>query len=138
MSKVKLSTSNIKGAGKGIFTLNAIKSGDYIGSYKGVPYSPEEYSDAVRSGRLRGSYGFDVNSGRRPMTVDASDPEKANWTRYMNCCRNFLEENVYWKDEDGKIKFYAARNIKPGEELLFYYGDEYANRLGINYVSPLY
>jgi len=138
MSKVILTESKINGAGTGVVILNPVKKNHYLGRYKGVSYLADDYIDAVRSGTIQGKYGFDLNSTGVPMIVDASDPELSNWTRYMNCSRNFAEENVYWIDEDGQIKFYAARDIKSGEELLFYYGENYANKLGINYVSPLY
>ena len=136
--RLVLSQSEIPNARTGVFTELPIKCGSFLGSYRGRKYTPDDYASLVESGKLLSGYGFDVDSGRESIVVDASDLERSNWTRYMNCARNFNEENVYFKDEDGKINFYALRDIEPGEELLFYYGDAYAEMLGINYMSPLY
>jgi len=137
-SKIIISNSNIPGAGLGVFTIDTIKQGAHLGTYQGIAYDPQEYVDNVNDQIIPGLYGFDVYSGSEPKIVDASDPIKSNWTRYMNCARDFREENVYWKDENGEINFYATKNIKPNEELLFYYGEDYAIILGIQYISPLY
>ena len=37
------------------------------------------------------------------------------------------------KSLEGYIVFYSNRDIEPKEELLYYYGDNYSKRLGINY-----
>lgn len=132
------SQSNIPSAGKGVFTELPIKKDSFLGSYRGKTHTPKEYNRLVKRGKTLPGYGFDVNSGKRSLVIDASDLSTANWTRFMNCSRNFNEENIYFQDENGKINFYALRDIEPGEELLFYYGEAYADSLNLNYKSPIF
>ena len=62
----------------------------------------------------------------------------------MNCSLNSSEENVksYYltnpeiytinqqpKSLEGYIVFYADRDINKGEELMYYYGDQYVSKL---------
>ena len=47
--------------------------------------------------------------------------------------RNAKEENVKAMSCKGRILFLTIKDIKPGDELLYYYGDYYASRLGIHY-----
>ena len=68
--------------------------------------------------------------------VDAMDERRSNWLRWINCSRNDAEENVEWYECAGKIYLMTRKDVYPGQELLFYYGDDYAEGLGINYRLP--
>lgn len=132
-SFVELDKSNINGAGYGIFATKFIPKATYLGKYKGINLSEKKFNKKVKKGLIDPAYAFEVNSGDIHYIIDASDKSQANWTRYMNCSRNKKEENVIYNDKNGHITFFARLDIEPGQELLFYYGQNYANTLGIYY-----
>jgi SET domain-containing protein len=54
--------------------------------------------------------------------------------RWINCPRNEIEENVEAMQCKGKVFFMTVKDIHPGQELMFYYGDTYAvDELDITY-----
>ena len=73
-------------------------------------------------------------------SIDATELDKSNWTRYMNCSEHFTKNdnvnsfklknkemvfiNGKYKSLEGYIVFYASRDIEK-EELCYYYGDAY-------------
>ena len=65
--------------------------------------------------------------------IDAEDIRLSNWTRWINCARGFHEENVLGLYCAGRVYFIASKDIYPGQELMYYYGDHYAYTLGIKY-----
>ena len=134
-----LKPSTIPKAGWGVFATSFISKGTYLGYYQGKKIKSEKtFVKNVKSGRSDPSYAFDVHSGTSHFVLDATDPQSSNWTRYMNCSRSDQEENVLYADRDGMIKFYTTRAINPGTELMFYYGEMYAEKLGIRYRSKYY
>ncbi len=86
--------------------------------------------------------------------IDASQPNKSNWLRFVNCPNTFSQQNlvsfvskmtvihIFFYEAtytynivcvgSGDIFYLALRNISVGEELLVYYGDTYAKNLGID------
>lgn len=78
--------------------------------------------------------------GRAHHYVDGKDQGVSNWMRYVNCSRNIVEQNLMPFQYLGKIYYRTIRNIYPQTELLVWYGDEYAKRLGIDtndYYKPV-
>ena len=69
--------------------------------------------------------------GKVTHLVDGADESFSNWTRYMNCARDDTEENITTYQARDKIYFRTKREIKAGEELLYWYGDQYAKILGL-------
>ena len=65
--------------------------------------------------------------------VDAYNEKTSNWLRWINCPRNYQEENVRWLYCAGKVYFMTTKDIYPSQELFMYYGHEYARYLGITY-----
>ena len=63
--------------------------------------------------------------------IDGSDPEHSNHLRYINCACNESEQNLVAYQFKGKIFYRTVRDIERGEELLIWYGKEYAKNLGI-------
>lgn len=51
--------------------------------------------------------------------------------RYINCSRWEEEQNLLGIQYFGAIRYRVYKTIKPGDELLVYYGEEYAKDLGI-------
>jgi hypothetical protein len=68
--------------------------------------------------------------------IDASDPAYSNWLRYFNAPKTYNQENVVPVLCAGAIIFMASRDIKPGTELLVWYGDSYGRFLGVNRIHP--
>ena len=54
--------------------------------------------------------------------------------RYVNCSRCEMEQNLVAYQYHGEIYYRVYKPIEPNTELLVWYGDEYAEQLGI----PLY
>ena len=65
--------------------------------------------------------------------IDAYNERTSNWLRWINCSRDYIEENVAWLYCAGKVYFITKKDIPPGQELLMYYGHEYAEYLGVTY-----
>ena len=84
--------------------------------------------------------------------IDAAELNRSNWLRFVNCPNTVTQLNllsfvckmtviyvirVYYFDnlccvDNGNVFYLAARNITVGEELLVYYGENYARKLGID------
>ncbi|CAN0156900.1 unnamed protein product [Lampetra fluviatilis] len=63
--------------------------------------------------------------------VDAQDESKSNWMRFVNCARNEQEQNLVAFQHRGQIYYRTFRAVGPGSELLVWYGEEFAQELGI-------
>ena len=63
--------------------------------------------------------------------INGQDVRFSNWLRYINCSRVEEEQNLVAFQFQGKIYHRAYKDIKVGDELLVWYGDEFAHQLGI-------
>ena len=52
--------------------------------------------------------------------------------RYVNCPRNEAEQNLVSFQYECNIYYSTYKDIFPGQELLVWYGFEYAEKLGID------
>jgi len=140
---VKLGYSKIPNSGLGVFATAPIKKSTFMGNYMG------EIHDIADS--LSGNeYLFGSSSRTKPYVFDAHNLEKSNYTRFINCSSVNYPENISCVqhkqpegstvheieggrkiDIDGYIFFFAKRDIEPGEELYYDYGEAYRKRLGI-------
>ena len=97
---------------------------------------------------ITGPYVFHSQRNNDILSINASDKNKSNWTRYMNCSISNQTENVnsyfltnkenYLREDkklnlEGYIIFYSNRDIEKNEELMYYYGDAYADLMNIKY-----
>ena len=60
--------------------------------------------------------------------VDAEDPLAASWTRYLNHSSkqpNLSMRSIVQPDGSPLVRFVVEREVKPGDELLFDYGEAY-------------
>jgi SET domain-containing protein len=143
---IKIKNSNLHG--KGAFALKNIKKGTFLGHYMG-----EIHSDYKMGPYIFHSYTEKSDGDEELFSIDASDPKKSNWTRYMNCSTNPNNENVMSSrlsnkeiyeiqgepvSIEGYIAFYAGRDIKKGEELLYHYGNDYMKLLGLELYEQKY
>ena len=104
------------GKGDGIYALRTIPEGATVGRYEGVVIKRQEYMD----GELSSDYVFDLGENV-PFMLDAQDPTRSNWCRFMN--HNVRRANVEacMSDTGCFVYFEAARDISPGEELRYSY-----------------
>jgi len=109
--------------GLGLFATEPIKKGAFIVEYKG----PRLTNAAADRLEARGSkYMYQVND---KWTIDGSG--RSNVARYANhsCRPNAESDTVRGKGgrnaRGGRVVIRAIKNIKPGQEIVYDYGDDY-------------
>ena len=113
----EIRTSTIEGAGMGLFARHAISEKDTIGYYTGEVITEKEFHDPNRP---FSAYVMWVTKDH----ILVGEGPKANYTRYINHNDEpnaFLVVSSRWKT----ARFQALRDIEPGEEIFFNYGDDY-------------
>ncbi|XP_014673458.1 PREDICTED: histone-lysine N-methyltransferase PRDM9-like [Priapulus caudatus] len=119
--------SKITGAGQGIWTDMVVRKGSMFGPYKGeirkITQNEAHVSGYCWAMRRRGKVSH---------YVDAEDGARANWMRFVNCARNYEEQNMVAFQFHGGMYYRTCTDIRTGAELLVYYGDSYAAELGID------
>eukprot|EP00111_Clytia_hemisphaerica_P020841 TCONS_00061461-protein len=119
--------SNIPGAGLGVFAKRQFNSGTRFGPYEGKKVRPDIPKDDMDT-----SYMWEImKEGRVVYYVNGKDEKYGNWLRYINCSRTESEQNLVAFQYHGQIYYRAYKEVKIGDELLVWYGDEYARDLGI-------
>lgn len=100
-------------AGLGLFAGQVIKKGTRVIEYIG------EKITAAEANKRGGKYLFEINS---KWTIDGTD--RKNTARYINhACGSAA--NCEAELDRGRIFILAKKNIQPGEELTYDYGEEY-------------
>jgi SET domain-containing protein len=98
-------------AGLGLFAASPIPKGACVIEYTGVPLTNAE-REASNS-----LYLFEIHSR---LTIDGSP--RWNTARYINhSCKPNCEIEIY----KNRVWIFALRDIKPGEELGYDYGEDY-------------
>ncbi|XP_068829769.1 LOW QUALITY PROTEIN: histone-lysine N-methyltransferase PRDM9-like [Capricornis sumatraensis] len=117
--------SGIPEAGLGVWNeASDLPLGLHFGPYEGQITDDEE---AANSG-----YSWLITKGRNCYQyVDGKDTSLANWMRYVNCARDDEEQNLVALQYQGQIFYRTCQVVRPGCELLVWYGDEYGQDLGI-------
>ena len=113
----EIRSSTIEGAGMGLFARHAIGEHDTIGYYTGEVITEKEFHDPDRP---FSAYVMWVTKDH----ILVGEGPKANYTRYINHDDEpnaFLVVSSRWKT----ARFQALRDIEPGEEIFFDYGDDY-------------
>ncbi|KND51113.1 MAG: histone-lysine N-methyltransferase MLL3 [Parcubacteria bacterium C7867-003] len=117
MKKSKYTVGNFKlrvrksGTGKGLFAVERIPKGSCIIEYTGV-LVPEDQVDKINS-----KYLFEINKNK---TINGNVP--SNLARYIN---HSCKPNCESDGPRDKVFISSIKNIKPGEELTYDYGEEY-------------
>ena len=95
------------GKGDGIYALRTIPEGATVGRYEGVVIKRQEYMD----GELSSDYVFDLGENV-PFMLDAQDPTRSNWCRFMN--HNVRRANVEacMSDTGCFVYFEAGKDMK--------------------------
>ncbi|XP_043769800.1 histone-lysine N-methyltransferase PRDM9-like [Cervus elaphus] len=117
--------SGIPDAGLGVWNeASDLPLGLHFGPYEGKITDDEE---AANSG-----YAWLITKGRNCYEyMDGKDTSWANWMRYVNCARDDEEQNLVAFQYHGQIFYRTCQVVRPGCELLVWYGDEYGQDLGI-------
>ncbi|CAG2199086.1 PRDM7_9 [Mytilus edulis] len=121
--------STIPNAGLGVYAETTIPNGTRLGPYDGT-LSKESDGDEL-------SYIFTVvyRNGKTKHNIDAKGKETSSWLRYINCARTIDEENLDVYQYNYEIYYVTNQCIKPGRELLVWYGDSYGESLGLERTS---
>ncbi|XP_050556930.1 histone-lysine N-methyltransferase PRDM7-like [Spodoptera frugiperda] len=125
-----LAPSIIPGAGLGVFSTLTLPRGVRFGPYCGV-----------RTQVVDSMYCWQIydRDHKRSHVVDAADANRSNWMRYVNCARNWKEQNLLAYQYQGQLYYRTIKIIPRFTELMVFYGSEFANTLHINlrnYNSP--
>uniref|UniRef100_A0A8C6T0E5 SET domain-containing protein n=1 Tax=Neogobius melanostomus TaxID=47308 RepID=A0A8C6T0E5_9GOBI len=98
----------------GVWTNRLIPKGRRFGPFVGEKKKRSQVTSNV--------YMWEVYFPTRGwMCVDATDPLKGNWLRYVNWARSSEEQNLFPLEINRAIYYKALRPIGPGEELLVWY-----------------
>ncbi|XP_036880969.2 histone-lysine N-methyltransferase PRDM9-like [Manis javanica] len=122
---LKIRPSSIPEAGLGVWNETSdLPLGVHFGPYEGQITEDEETAN--------NGYSWQITTGRNScLYVDGKDKSWANWMRYVNCARDDEEQNLVAFQYHSQIFYRTCQLIRPGSELLVWYGDEYGQELGI-------
>lgn len=123
---VEIKKSSIRNAGNGVFATVPIPSGVVMDEYKGKKISVDNFDIDNNNN----SYIFAIQGVRGNIIhfVDAEDPKKSNWTRFVNGARTPAQRkkiNVKFKQYGKKMYLETLRDLSPGEEMICDYGPMY-------------
>ncbi|XP_036922203.1 histone-lysine N-methyltransferase PRDM9-like [Sturnira hondurensis] len=126
---LRIRPSGIPEAGLGVWNeASDLPVGLHFGPYEGQVTEDEEAAN--------GGYSWLITKGRNCYAyVDGKDKSWANWMRYVNCARDDEEQNLVAFQYHRQIFYRTCRVIRPGCELLVWYGEEYGQELGIKWGS---
>ena len=123
--QIKIGPSSVPEAGKGAFAVDFIPKGAEI-EYKGIKKTEEAANPLISWTVYQyNKQGKPTDSNKTLFLLDASDPEKSNFTRYVNCGPNRKANNFISEQRFEKILYIATKDIQPGEELFIDYGPGY-------------
>ncbi|XP_052215350.1 histone-lysine N-methyltransferase PRDM9-like isoform X2 [Dreissena polymorpha] len=119
---LEIKTSKIAGGGLGVFSKERLKSRILFG-----PYGSNIITDNHKS-----AYCWQIYEDcKASQFVDAQNNATSNWMRYVNCALTEADRNLVALQYEGGIYYCTWKQVSPGEELLVWYGDEFARELGI-------
>ncbi|EDO48955.1 predicted protein [Nematostella vectensis] len=125
---LEVKESNIPNAGRGVFAKCIIPKHEFFGPYIGRIVTRKEAKTYKES-----PYVWEVfdDYGKLTHLIDGRDALQSNWLRYVNCSKGLDEQNLRAVQYDKNIYYMATKEIAIGEELLTYYGDKFAKKIGI-------
>ncbi|KAL5005623.1 hypothetical protein ScPMuIL_016781 [Solemya velum] len=117
--------SGIPNAGLGVWAETSFPARARFGPYSGeIIHDCDQAHDS--------GYCWQVYKNGKPYYfIDAHNPKKANWMRYVNCARSESEQNVTAYQHNGEIYYRSFKSIEAGTEILVWYGHDYGKELGI-------
>ncbi|XP_060742578.1 zinc finger protein ZFP2-like isoform X4 [Tachysurus vachellii] len=121
--------SDVPDAGLGVFNKgDTIPLGAHFGPCEGDLVDKEE--------AMNSAYSWVISRRRQcEKYIDGQRETHSNWMRYVNCARNEEEQNLETFQYRGGILYRCCQPIKPGQELLMWYKDDYGKNLGLAFDS---
>jgi len=119
-----LKPSTVNENALGVFSKDSIPEGTRFGPFKGqvrkdLPSNCErQFIWRVFRGKTLEHY------------IDGCDVNKSNWMRFVNPARHSSHQNLVACQNNQEIYFYTIKAIGPDTELLVWYCEEFAQRLG--------
>ena len=133
------------GKGMGLYALRDLPAGTLVTRYTGETMTVDDYESKLDAGRTTGAYGYGLGG---TWVVDAEDPRKSGWSRYVNHGvrrMNCEAISVRFRDLAGTrawplslldnsdmlplspfaVYFETVKDVTAGEEILYNYGDAY-------------
>lgn len=123
-NKLTIKPSRIKGAGLGLFAKCYIPKGTRLGWYRGDHLSSKEYLKTEPDTYIWMLEDDENNE----FYVDAYKTKRKNKLRYANGCKTpgqLFSVNIEAYQKDDRIWYKTIRKIRPNEELIIDYGEEY-------------
>ncbi|KAE8744702.1 hypothetical protein FOCC_FOCC008705, partial [Frankliniella occidentalis] len=112
--QLAVEVSKIPGAGRGVWTREAVPRRVRFGPYEG---------DTVRATKETG-YGWEIRRDGKPThCVDALNMASSNWLRFVNCARHSGEVNLVPYQYQGHVYYRTVRDVPANTELLTWYGE---------------
>ena len=115
--------------GMGLFAREAIEDNTWLGDYEGEVLTQAQY--LRRYPNEDAQYVLAANTD---YNIDAADPAKSSFLRFANHSSDF---NIFYDvlrvrgKREKRVKFYTARTVAAGEELVFDYGSQYWSERGL-------
>ncbi|KAK6349236.1 hypothetical protein TWF730_009988 [Orbilia blumenaviensis] len=124
----KVGPTSMPFEGNGLFAMETIKKGEFVGEYTGEVVSEEEADRRVAVYDSSSSFMFEINA-----THEVDGTQYGNKTRYLNHSKAEpnCEAKVLQVNGIHRIAFRALEDIEPGQELLFNYGESFFKFEGV-------
>ncbi len=110
---LRVKKSTIDGVDWGVIATTEVPAGTDLGSYTGEHLSAAEFEERYP----QGDAGFTLRV-RADHYIDARDPFRSNWSRFVNQCGPQEATNVCWRRRGDELHLCTTSAIVPGEELL--------------------
>jgi SET domain-containing protein len=127
-SQLEVKTSQIPGAGMGLFTKEFISKGMYIAEYKGIITTWDEVKEDATNMYLYYVDDSLVIDGRKDTTAAARYANDASGLTRVKGLRN----NARYIFDDGRVYIEAIKDIPAGAEIFVSYGAGYWNTVRRN------
>lgn len=115
--------------GMGLFACEALEDNTWLGDYEGEVLTQAQYLH-----RYPNEDAQYVLAANTDYNIDAADPAKGSFLRFANHSSDF---NIFYDvlkvrgKREKRVKFYTARAVAAGEELVFDYGVSYWSERGL-------
>ncbi|CAF0716562.1 unnamed protein product [Brachionus calyciflorus] len=112
---IELKESTILLNDLGAYSRTTLQPSLFIGTYKG------KIRNSVQSNEDLSYIWTILNTKKTPMFyIDATDPRDSNWLRFVRASDDFKKQNIVCLQQDQKINYYTLKEIKPGDELVYF------------------
>ncbi|KAG8183756.1 hypothetical protein JTE90_029336 [Oedothorax gibbosus] len=126
---LSIGVSALPKAGLGVWCEVPLPKGVVFGPYLG--HITKNQKQAQSSG-----YAWQIMKRKKPVHfVEAAHTKESNWLRYINCAISEDQQNLVAFQYHKQIYYKTYKPVMPYTELLVWYGDNFAQELGIDISS---